>query len=41
MFLPEKPNEICDRLKLLLQKNGTKSDIFNEEIVATADKFLE
>ena len=35
IFLPENPNELCDRLKLLLQqkKAGKNSDIINEEIV--------
>ena len=39
------PNELCDRLKLLLQekkeKAGNNSDIINDEIVAIVDKFLE
>ena len=43
MFLPENPDELCDRLKILLQEKqaGTNSDIINEEIVAIADKLLE
>ena len=37
------PNEVCDRIKFLLQEKqaGNISDISNEEIVAIADKFLE
>ena len=36
-------NELCDRLKLLLQEKhaGNNSDIINEEIVAIIDKLLE
>ena len=36
-------DELCDRLKLLIQKKqaGNKSDITNQEIVAVADKVLE
>ena len=43
VFLPENPNELCDRLKFLLQKKqaGNVSDLINEEIVAMVDKFLE
>ena len=43
MFLPENPNELCDRLKLLLQDKqaGVKSNIIDEEIIAKADKFLK
>ena len=43
IFLSENPNELCDRLKLLLQEKqaGNNSDIFNEEIVAIVDKLLE
>ena len=42
-FLPENPNELCDRLKLLLQEKQAVNncDITNEEIVAMADKLLE
>ena len=43
IFLSSDPNELCDRLKLLLQEKhaGNNSDIINEEIVAIIDKFLE
>ena len=43
IFLSENANELCDRLKLLLQEKhaGNKSDIINEEIVAIIDKLLE
>ena len=43
IFLPEKPNELCDRLKILLQENqsGKKSNISAEEIFALAEKLLE
>ena len=43
IFLPENPNELCDRLILLSQEKqtGNNSDIFNEEFVAIVDKFLE
>ena len=43
MFLSSDPNELCDRLKLLLQEKhaGNNSDIINEEIVAIIDKLLE
>ena len=36
-------NELCDKLKLLLQEEnaGINSDIFNDEIVAIVDKLLE
>ena len=36
-------DELCDRLKLLLQEKqaGNKSDIINEEIIAIVDKLLE
>ena len=42
-FLSSDPNELCDRLKLILQEKqaGNNSDIINEEIVATVDKLLE
>ena len=37
------PNELCDRLRLLLQEKhaGNNSDIINQEIDAIVDKFLE
>ena len=43
IFLSSDPNELCDRLKLLLQEKhaGNNSDIINEEIVAITDKLLE
>ena len=42
IFLSSDPNELCDRLKLLLQEKqaGNNSDIINEEIVII-DKLLE
>ena len=43
IFLSSDPNELCDRLKLLLQEKhaGNNSDIINEEIVVIIDKLLE
>ena len=43
IFLSSDPDELCDRLKLLLQEihAGNKSDIINEETVAILDKLLE
>ena len=43
LFLSSDPNELCDRLKLLLQEKhaGNNSDIINEEIVAIVDKLFE
>ena len=43
IFLSSDPNELCDRLKLLLQKKhaGNNSDLFNQDIVATLVKLLE
>ena len=43
IFLSSDPNELCDRLKLLLQEKqaGNNSDVNNEEIVAIVDKLLE
>ena len=43
IILSSDPNELCDRLKLLLQEKhaGNNSDIINEEIVTIVDKFLE
>ena len=43
IFLSSDPNELCDRLKLLLQEKhaGNKSDKINEEIVVIIDKLLE
>ena len=42
-FLSSDPDELCDRLKLLLQEKqaGNNSDITNQEIVAIVDKLLE
>ena len=43
IFLSENPNELCDRLKLLLQEKhaGNNSNIINEEIIVIIDKLLE
>ena len=43
IFLSSDPNELCDRLKLLLQEKqaGNNSDIINDEIVAIIDNLLE
>ena len=43
IFLSSEPDELCDRLKLLLQEKhaGNNSDIINEEIIARVDKLLE
>ena len=43
IFLSSDANELCDRLKLLLQEKhaGNNSDIVNEEIVVINDKLLE
>ena len=43
IILSSDPNELCDRLKLLLQQKqaGNNSDIFNDEIVAIVDKVIE
>ena len=43
IFLSSDPDELCDRLKLLLQEKhaGNNSNIINEEIVAIIDKLLE
>ena len=42
IFSSSDPNELCERLKLLLQEKyaGNNSDIVNEEIVAIIDKLL-
>ena len=42
-ILPSDPDELCGRLKLLLQEKqaGNNSDIINDEIVAIVDKLLE
>ena len=43
IILSSDPNELCDRLRLLLQEKhaGNNSDIINDEIVATVDKLIE
>ena len=43
MFLSSDPDELCDRLKLLLQEvqAGNNSDIINDGIVAIVDESLE
>ena len=43
ILLSSDPNELCDRLRLLLQEKhaGNNSDISNNEIVAIVDKLLE
>ena len=43
IFLASDPNELCDRLKLLLQERqaGKNSDIFNNEVVAIIDVLLK
>ena len=43
IILSSDPNELCDRLKLLLQEKhgGNNSNLINEEIVAIVDKLLE
>ena len=42
-FLSSNPNELCDRMKLILQENQAlnNSNIMKEEVVIIADKFLE
>ena len=43
IFLSSDPDELCERLKLLLQEKhaGNNSDIINEEIVVIVDELLE
>ena len=43
LFLLSDPDELCNRLKLLLQEKqaGNVSDIINQEIVAIVDKLSE
>ena len=43
IFLSSNPDELCERLKLLLQEKnvGNNSEIINEEIVVIVYKFLE
>ena len=43
IFLPPDPNEICNRLKLLIEEKQAEknSDIIDEELIAKVDKLLE
>ena len=43
IFLSPDPNELCDRIKILLQEKqaGNNSDIINQEIIVIIDKVLE
>ena len=43
IILSSNPNELCDRLKLLLQEKqaGNNSNIINDEIVAIVDNLME
>ena len=43
IFLPKNHDDLCDRLKILLQEKpaGKNSDIFNQDIVAILDKLIE
>ena len=43
IILSSDPNELCDRIKLLLQEKhgGNNSNLIDEEIVAIVDKLLE
>ena len=43
LFLSSDPDEMCDRLRLLLQQKhaGNNSDLINDEIVAIVDNLLE
>ena len=43
IFLSSDPDELCNRIKLLLQEKhaGNNSDIINDEIIAIIDKLLE
>ena len=43
MFLPENPNELCDRIKILLQKKqaGNVCNKTDEEILVKRDKLIE
>ena len=43
IILSSDPNELCDRLRLILQEKhgGKNSNLFDEEIVAIVDKLLE
>ena len=43
IILSSDPDELCDRLKFLLQEKhaGNNSNLIDEEIVANVDKLLE
>ena len=43
IFLSSDPDELCNRLKILLQtrQDGNITEMFNEEIVAIVDNLLE
>ena len=43
IFLSSDPNELCNRLKLLLQEEhaGNISDIINQEVFVIIDNLLE
>ena len=43
IFLPSDPDDLCDRLKLLLQekRGGNNSEIIDEEVIAIVDRLLE
>ena len=43
IFLPSDPDELCNRLKLLLQEQytGNNSDLINKKSIAIVDKLLE
>ena len=43
LFLPSNPDELCNRLTLLLQEHhaGNISSLVNEEFIALVDKLLE
>ena len=43
IFLSSDPNELCDKLRVLLQEKhgGNNSNLFDEEIVVIVDKLLE
>ena len=43
LILSSDPDELCDRLRLLLQEKhaGNNSDLINDEIVPIVDKLLE
>ena len=43
IFLSDNPNELCDRLKFLIQEKraGNNSDMINQEMVVIISKLLE